>query len=907
MKKGQVSDFGGEAERRIADAAFRRARSLSLASLGLTELPDSLFGLRQLERLDIEDNQLTLVPEGLARLTRLQGLDISRNRLTELPESLCRLAALRELAVAHNQLRALPEDIGELGALQRLVLSGNRLERLPETLGRLDRLVELALDGNRLKRLPESLGQLRQMQKLDVAGNLLSELPDSIGELVNLRELVLLHNQLEKLPESLRQLRELRRIFLHDNEALGVPSEILGPPPGDGFLDRSRRSTAASVLEYYFRTLRASRPLNEAKLILVGRGGVGKTSLLKRLVHGTFHAEEPETPGVSIERWSVTLPEGERVRLRVWDFGGQRILHGTHQFFLTERTLYLLVLSGREDNATQDAEYWLQLIRSFGCNSPVVIALNKSSKHPFDVNRGLLLEKYPFIADFVKTDCQDGFGIPALREVLVKQTDALEHRKVKFPADWFVIKERLEVMGENFVEWERYQEICRGLGEHDLQAHRDLARYLHILGIALHFADDPRLHDTRVLKPTWVTEGIYALLRAGHRQRLDGVLTPADLRTVLDPKLYPSSKHDFLLRLMEKFQLCFRLPGQQERYLVPDLLHENQPDIKALLESPGLGFRYQYEVLPEGLLPRFIVQTHLHSESQAQLRWRTGVVLERDRCLAVVRADQREQRVDIHVTGPEARRRELLAVVRAAFDEQHRDLKGLRIEERVPLPGEPGLSVGYRDLLRREERGETAFYPEDSDRPLSIQAMLNGVEAAESRLQRRGAGLPPGGAASAGVARSAAVPGRSAIPGSSIQFHVFLSYNRADEAAVRHLKQRLQAEGVIVWHDEDELRPGIPWQEGLETGIKSSASIAVLVGEAGLGPWENEEMMSALDLAVRDRRPVIPVLLPGALAAPQLPMRLANRTWVDLRAGYTAEAVAKLVWGITGTKPGTQR
>src|SRR5262249_12093289 len=148
-------------------------------------------------------------------------------------------------------------------------------------------------------------------------------------------------------------------------------------------------------------------PLNEAKLILVGRGGVGKTSLIKRLVHDTFDEGEPETPGVNIQPWELKMPDGDTVRLHVWDFGGQRILHGTHQFFLTERTLYLLVLSGREDSATQDAEYWLQLIRSFGENSRVIIALNKSTKHPFDLNRGLLLEKYPFIADFVKTDCQD--------------------------------------------------------------------------------------------------------------------------------------------------------------------------------------------------------------------------------------------------------------------------------------------------------------------------------------------------------------------------------------------------------------------------------------------------------------------------------------------------------------------
>lgn len=678
---------------------------------------------------------------------------------------------------------------------------------------------------------------------------------------------------------------------------------MLGPPDWpDGFLHKTRQTSPSVILDYYFRIRRASRPLNEAKLILVGRGGVGKTCLIKRLVHDTFSENEAETPGVTIQPWEVKLPDGDTVRLHVWDFGGQRILHGTHQFFLTERTLYVLVLSGREDSATQDAEYWLQLIKSFGGNSRVIIVLNKSKKHPFDVNRGLLLEKYTFIADFVKTDCEDATGVLELRQLILQQTDALEHRKASFPADWFDIKERLAGMEESFLELEQYQEICRKLGETDAQAQRDLARFLHILGIALHYADDPRLYDTRVLKPTWVTDGIYTLLRVGQREKRGGVLLPSDLILALDPHLYPSSRHDFLLRLMERFQLCFRLQGQQERYLVPDLLGENQPDIKELLEAPGLGFRYQYEVLPEGLLPRFIVQTHVQSEGNPQWRWRTGVVLDRDGCRAVVRADHRERRVDIHVTGSEARRRELLAVARVAFDEQHRDLKGLAVEERVPIPGEPGVTVSYRDLLKREDRGETAFYPENLDRPVSIQELLNGVESPESRARKREA-IQAMASESASQRNVTGEIKTMSVPGSSIQFHVFLSHNSTDKPAVRDLKQRLATSSLTAWLDEDELRPGIPWQQLLESGIKSSASVAVLVGTDGMGPWEDEEMQAALRLAVKDKRPVIPVLLPGAPAEPELPMFLGNRTWVDLREGFTADGFAKLVWGITGKKP----
>jgi mannitol/fructose-specific phosphotransferase system IIA component (Ntr-type)/phosphotransferase system HPr-like phosphotransfer protein len=136
-----------------------------------------------------------------------------------------------------------------------------------------------------------------------------------------------------------------------------------------------------------------------------------------------------------------------------------------------------------------------------------------------------------------------------------------------------------------------------------------------------------------------------------------------------------------------------------------------------------------------------------------------------------------------------------------------------------------------------------------------------------------------------------------------IQNDVFLSHNSKDKAVVRELKRQLVARGLSVWLDEDELRPGVPWQQLLELGIQNSKSVVVVVGQDGLGPWENEEMQAALILAVGNGRPVIPVLMPGAQIKPKMPMFLGNRTWVDLGTDLNDDAVGRLVWGITGAKP----
>ena len=144
---------------------------------------------------------------------------------------------------------------------------------------------------------------------------------------------------------------------------------------------------------------------------MIGRGAVGKSSLVDCLVHKKpFDPNKKKTEGIQITAWPLKL-NGEKVRLHVWDFGGQEIMHATHQFFLTERSLYLLVLNGREGGEDADADYWLRLIESFGGNSPVIVVLNKIKEHPFDLNRRALEQKYVGIREFVPTDCEDGTGI----------------------------------------------------------------------------------------------------------------------------------------------------------------------------------------------------------------------------------------------------------------------------------------------------------------------------------------------------------------------------------------------------------------------------------------------------------------------------------------------------------------
>ncbi len=137
---------------------------------------------------------------------------------------------------------------------------------------------------------------------------------------------------------------------------------------------------------------------------------------------------------------------------------------------------------------------------------------------------------------------------------------------------------------------------------------------------------------------------------------------------------------------------------------------------------------------------------------------------------------------------------------------------------------------------------------------------------------------------------------------SKSDFQVFLCHNSQDKAEIRKLNDVLKSRGIKTWFDEEQLPPGRAWQELLEAQIQDIGSAAVLVGESGLGPWQNSEMRAFISEFVDRKCPVIPVMLKSCKAAPQLPLFLRQFTWVDFRKPEP-DPIERLLWGITGTKP----
>ena len=123
---------------------------LDLSSLELTELPEAISELIDLEVLDISDNQLTALPDSISSLVNLEWLFINNNQLTELPNKFCKLVNLAVLEVNNNLLTKLPKKINQLN-LVLLDVSNNQLTKLPKQFKKFGELEKVYIDDNPLK------------------------------------------------------------------------------------------------------------------------------------------------------------------------------------------------------------------------------------------------------------------------------------------------------------------------------------------------------------------------------------------------------------------------------------------------------------------------------------------------------------------------------------------------------------------------------------------------------------------------------------------------------------------------------------------------------------------------------------------------------------------------------------
>jgi internalin A len=750
--------------------------NLSILYLGhnqISTIPDSIAQLSRLEILSFAGNHIYFIPDSIGELINLKslylgGIEIQKrwneksdsiylsnkdNLIIDLPDSLNRLVNLQVLDLSFTQIKCIPDSICQLINLKSLNLHGTKLSHISDSIKKLRNLTFLDLSKTKIREIPESLFSLTSLEFLYL-GNVqvirnekslitnhlpgkseITHIPDAIAQLINLKELNISGAQITHLPESIVQLINLKILALQDNPITNVPPEIIRKGWGSS---QSDDGDPQAIFSYLNATVK--HPLNELKVLLVGEGDVGKTSLLKSLLGKPFDDKELKTPGINIEQLQFPT-QSEPVRLNLWDFGGQRVMHNTHQFFLTKRSLYLLVLDNRKNEQQNRIEYWLKLIETYGGDSPVIIIGNCADEHPFDLKQRTLRKKYPQIKQFIATSCKTGKGIPELRQLITDQIDQIPHVRDLLPKEWFAIKNQLEAMQSttDFISYEKYQDLCQLADIATAQDQKTLIGFLHDLGIILNFQDDLRLQDTNVLNPEWVTSGVYDILN-NHDLTVKkrGILKLSDLPNILKQiDRYPEAKRPFLMGLLEKFELCFKLDCNPDRYLISDLLPIDEPDIDQY-ETTTLHFQYHYEISPSSIISRFIVRNH--TMIYKTMLWRSGAVLTQDLAKALVRADDEDTFISIKVQGN--RGNALLSTIRADFDKIHRTIPHLAVDEYLVVREfhngkytDREVPVDYNYLCDLDRKGTPETALPKLKGTYNLRDLLEGVESYDQRQQ----------------------------------------------------------------------------------------------------------------------------------------------------------------------------
>ena len=285
----------------------------------------------------------------------------------------------------------------------------------------------------------------------------ISSLPPEIVQLTNLQSLDISFNQISSLPPEIFQLTNLQTLDLRNNP-VPIPPEILGPKewyknPGN----------IQEILDFYFRVQdpQATEPLYEAKLLIIGEGGAGKTSLAKKIEDETYQlkSDEKSTEGIDVIQWKFHLDHGQEFRVNIWDFGGQEIYHQTHQFFLTSRSLYALVADDRKENT--DFYYWLKVVELLSDNSPVFIIKNEKDNRQCAVNERELRGEFLNLQEFLPTNLAHNRGLTEIKNKIQQYIKQLPHVGTPLPKIWVRVRFALENNPRNYISFTEYCDFCR--------------------------------------------------------------------------------------------------------------------------------------------------------------------------------------------------------------------------------------------------------------------------------------------------------------------------------------------------------------------------------------------------------------------------------------------------------------
>lgn len=645
-----------EAVKQVLSKCGSNLRRLTIQSILVKALDVSnLPGLRELNAAKCRE--LSEI-KGLERLTGLQTLDLSATAMKGTLEldSLKELTKLviRDTDISRIQLSAELDKMSNLDASGSKIADGAFLRMLPNLNG-------LHLDRTGISFIPDGVS-LPMLRTLDLSYTSI----ESMGGLKlspDLEELYLDGTKISAIPEGIRVLNQLKHLGLSDLELEIIPSwfpdfHLLGSEDAVAFYN-----TKIANEQLFFESLSADKIRNtlsqyadksqsEFKVILLGDAEAGKTLTFHRLINDDLeefeqsenHGEDQNnyvptdfdhnsTPGVNIRDKEFDLEryglDKERIRVHFWDFGGQEILHSVHSMFMTDNTLYVILLNARNDTQDERARYWLRFLQGTESrNCPVILVLNKVDQNPnASLDKNTLTAKYRNIRGIIELSAlkynRRKFAKLFTKEILSTLIHS-EGLKVSFPSQYNAVREKLEKnesLEREEEQWLTRDEFYSLCDEADQatdpseEKYKMLLRRINHLGIGYYCEKTSRTEYYVILRPKWLTNAIYTIFFNMHSRVQNGIACRKDILNVLNPPAYlrekykqvdPGQKYrehsvSYVMDVMHAMKLAFPMHDQKETIFFPMLCQRDTPVYvrEYVDDTQVLSFRYCYEVLPK--------------------------------------------------------------------------------------------------------------------------------------------------------------------------------------------------------------------------------------------------------------------------------------------------------------------
>jgi internalin A len=715
----------------VSDLSFlkdlKQLRQLWIGNSLVRDL-SPLKNLQQLQKLYVNETQVSdLSP--LKNLQQLQRLNIRNTQVSDL-SPLKDLQQLQELNIKDTQVSDL-SPLKDLQQLQELSISGIQVSDL-SPLKDLQQLQELDVSFTLVSDL-SPLKDLQKLQKLWINEIQVSDL-SPLKDLQQLQELWICDIQVSDL-SPLKDLQQLQELFVRDTQVSDLsplrkaiqnnPDFILaaeGCPLTNPPKEIVKQGNAA-ILRYWEEQDRVGlKKVNEARLLLVGEGNSGKTTLKDKLKdpHAAMPEHDATTRGINIERLHCTNRAGEDFTVQVWDFGGQNIQKYAHQFFMSDSVVYVVLSNTREQN--QNFQYWLNIIELLGKDSPFFIVQNEKDGHAEalkDISQ--IQERFPTTFQSVEhvnlKNAATDKRFDALRLKLFEAATQLPHTQKEYLVSFVNVRQQLARLSETeqTIPFKQFKQLCKAEGIEDPELMNDYARTFTLLGIALHFEDDLHLSAQVFLRPKWIIDALFAVLYADIVAQQQGKFTAADAKKIWQAEMY-DDMHGVLLQLMVKFHLCYDIPNTSD-YIVPQRLPTRSKEEAFVPPPDATHLLYRYKFLPSGLLTQLTCR--LHQRIEGAKVWNDAVQFSTKNGEGHVFV--RENSADNHLElfGFGRAKTDLINTVVDTIDAIHQNSKfgNLKVEKLVPCPGavctharsknEDAKFFNYDDLIEQMKEGDT--------------------------------------------------------------------------------------------------------------------------------------------------------------------------------------------------------